>query len=314
LDHQHVFRFLVDQLAADRNCVLVTVLSVEGSAMRGPGTHMAVCEDRSFAGSLSGGCIENAVVAEACDALRQGEPRVVRFGSGSPYLDIRLPCGGGLDLHFQPLSNDALARQCQTAIRERQPFSIAIEAGVAKFAKGGRTSSFDPDKGTASFGHWPGLRLVLVGHAAAMVSLARLARSMDIEVLALSPDERLIAQLQSQNCPVGKLLHTADSTLLRSDPWTAVAFLFHDHEWENALIRAVLALPHFYIGAMGGRQAHAVRCEALEADGAAAKAIQTIHAPIGLFHSSRDPDTLALSILAEIISEYHASDFETALG
>jgi xanthine dehydrogenase accessory factor len=314
MDHQHVFQFLVDQIATGRSCVLVTVLSVEGSAMRGPGTHMAVCEDRSFAGSLSGGCIENAVVAEACDALQQGAPRVVRFGSGSPYLDIRLPCGGGLDLHFQPLSDGALARQCHAAIAARQPFSIAIEDGVARFAKGWRNSAFDPDMGTSSFGHWPGLRLVLVGHAAAMVSLARLARSMDIEVLALSPDDRLIAQLKSQNCPVGKLMHTADSTFLKSDPWTAIAFLFHDHEWENALIRAVLALPHFYIGAMGGRQAHAVRCEALKAVGVAATAIQTIHAPIGMFHSSRDPDTLALSILAEIISEYHASDFETVLG
>lgn len=62
--------------------------------MRNPGTIMGVAQDGSFAGSLSGGCIENAVVAEALEALKEDAPRMVRFGAGSPYLDIKLPCGG----------------------------------------------------------------------------------------------------------------------------------------------------------------------------------------------------------------------------
>ena len=78
--------------------------------MRNPGTIMGVAEDGSFAGSLSGGCIENAVVAEALEVLKKAKSRIVRFGAGSPYLDIRLPCGGGLDLLFQPLEDGSLAR------------------------------------------------------------------------------------------------------------------------------------------------------------------------------------------------------------
>ena len=78
MDQGRVFAFLKERQAAGRRCVLVTVLSVEGSSMRNPGTHMGVCEDGTFAGSLSGGCIENAVVAEALEAHRAGAPRVVR--------------------------------------------------------------------------------------------------------------------------------------------------------------------------------------------------------------------------------------------
>ena len=65
---------------------------------------------------------------------------------------------------------------------------------------------------------------------------------------------------------------------------------------------------------MGGRRAHAARCAALNALGVSAAAIASIRAPIGLFHSSRDPDTLALSTLAEIVRAYQAADFGAALG
>ena len=93
---------------------LVTVGAVEGSSMRNPGTIMGVAADGTWEGSLSGGCIEKAVVAEALDMLKEGTPRVVRFGAGSPYIDIKLPCGGGLDLHFAPLKDAEFAYPFRT--------------------------------------------------------------------------------------------------------------------------------------------------------------------------------------------------------
>ena len=98
MDTRIVCQFLAVVASRGQRTVLVTVGSVEGSSMRNPGTIMGVAEDGSFAGSLSGGCIENAVVSEALEVLKEGSARVVRFGSGSPYLDIKLPCGGGLAL------------------------------------------------------------------------------------------------------------------------------------------------------------------------------------------------------------------------
>ena len=124
MDQRRIFRFLAERIGAGDACVLVTVLAVEGSAMRNPGTHMAVAADGSFVGSLSGGCIENAVVAEALGALKLRTARTVRFGEGSPYLDIRLPCGGGLDIHFQPLADGALPGACLAAIAARQPAAV----------------------------------------------------------------------------------------------------------------------------------------------------------------------------------------------
>ena len=71
-------------------------------------------------------------------------------------------------------------------------------------------------------------------------------------------------------------------------------------------------MPHFYFGAMGGKRAHAFRSEALLARGITQDQLDKIRAPIGLFHSSRDPHTLALSTLGEIVSTYEATSWDVA--
>lgn len=314
MDSPRVFRFLAGKLGQGQHCVLVTVLAVEGSSMRNPGTHMGVCEDGSFNGSLSGGCIENAVVAEALAALDEGAPRIVRFGAGSPYLDIRLPCGGGLDIHFQPLADTALVEASLAAVAARRPFSIAITPDGATFEAAWASPAFDFASGCGRFGHWPQPRLVLVGHGAGVSALARLSRTMDLEVEVLSPDGDLVAALAGEGLAASQLTRTTETDGLHGDHWTAFVFLFHDHDWELALMQRALALPHFYFGAMGGRRAHALRCEALAQAGMTERQVASIHAPIGMFHSSRDPDTLALSALAEIVKAYQDTPFEAGLG
>lgn len=314
MDLHKVCLFLSQAQLRGQETVLVTVGAVEGSSMRNPGTIMGVASDGSYAGSLSGGCIENAVVGEALDVLKQGAPRVVRFGAGSPYLDIRLPCGGGLDLGFHPLGQSDLAAACLAAIRQRTPFSIVTGPDGAAHIAEWRAPRFDPATGASSFGHWPAPLLQIIGHGAGVEALAGLAYTFGCGTRILTPDERIITTLQQQGIAATHFRRTGQTDLLQSDPWTATIFLFHDHDWEIELMARALGQPHFYLGAMGGRKAHAFRSEALSARGVGADAIATIRAPIGLFHSSRDPHTLALSTLGEVIRTYEATDFEAALG
>jgi xanthine dehydrogenase accessory factor len=294
---------------------MVTVCAVEGSSMRNPGTIMGVAADGSFEGSLSGGCIENAVVAEALDTLKAGQARVVRFGAGSPYLDIKLPCGGGLDLHFCPLDHDkevpglALGR-----IRGRTPFSIRVGPEGAELVEGWHKPQFDAQQGRGFFGHWPAPQLQIIGHGAGVESLARFGRLIGCWTHVLTPDERIRASLEQDAIAAGILKRRTQTDVLLSDPWTAFVFLFHDHDWEIDLMERALELPHFYLGAMGGRKAHAMRCEALGTRGVSHEKLDTIRAPIGVFHSSRDPQTLALSTLAEVIRTYQDTDFEALCG
>ncbi len=302
-----VFRFIAEAERAGQRCVLVTVVAVAGASTRSPGANLAVSEDGRFAGSISGGCVEAAVVAEALDVLNAGKPRQVRFGAGSPYLDIRLPCGGGVDLMFSPLDSGTFGAQALDLLDRRQALRISLPfAGSAEVAvtEGGFSVSADAEGVRVT--HIPPLRLALIGHGATVDALAILAGASAADVVILSPDSDQIARAHERG-DAGELL-TMPSMVpdFRSDAWTGLAFLFHDHDWEPRLMARMLDQDAFFIGAMGSRKTHADRIEALRALGAAPAAIDRIVAPIGIIPSMRDPETLAVSILAQVIAAYNA--------
>ena len=88
----------------DKQIVLARVVDLEGSGPREPGASMAVNEDGEVAGSVSGGCVEGAVVTEALDILSSGERKVVTFGySDDEAYAVGLTCGGTIHLYIEPL-------------------------------------------------------------------------------------------------------------------------------------------------------------------------------------------------------------------
>ncbi len=261
--------------------VLVTLTGIEGSSSRSIGTQMAVLADGRSVGSFSGGCVERAIVAEAMDVLAAGCARTVRYGIGSPYIDVRLPCGGGIDLLFVPRPDPALVAVALARIDRREPAQIRLGDHVQDYA--------------------PGLRLIALGHGEDLVALVRLARAYGIEVSAHAPmqdgglDEGIQPMVTRMQFPA-----------LSVDPWTAIVFLFHDRDWEEFLLPQALALPAFYHGAVGSRRTHRTRIEALREQGVPASCIDALRGTIGLIPGTRNPATLALSILAELVQDYEA--------
>jgi xanthine dehydrogenase accessory factor len=101
-------RELLDDLdrwrRAGRRVALARVVDVEGSGPRAQGAAMAVNEDGEVSGSVSGGCVEGAVVSEALDVLRSGDRKVVTFGySDDEAFAVGLTCGGTIHLFVEPL-------------------------------------------------------------------------------------------------------------------------------------------------------------------------------------------------------------------
>jgi xanthine dehydrogenase accessory factor len=88
----------------DKRVALARVVDVEGSGPRLPGAAMAVSEDGEVAGSVSGGCVEGAVVTEALQIIESGERKVVTFGySDDEAFAVGLTCGGTIHLFIEPL-------------------------------------------------------------------------------------------------------------------------------------------------------------------------------------------------------------------
>jgi xanthine dehydrogenase accessory factor len=120
----------------------------------------------------------------------------------------------------------------------------------------------------------------------------------------LTPDQRLIAAGERLGACTELLSTAGPSPALVADPWSAVVFLFHDHAWEPSLLEQVITQPRFFIGAMGSSRTHANRLEQLRERGVPEEPLARITAPLGLIPSARDPMTLALSALAQVVDRY----------
>ncbi len=113
--------------ASGRRIALARVVDIEGSGPRLPGAAMAVAEDGEVAGSVSGGCVEGAVVSEALDVLATGERRLVTFGySDDEAFAVGLTCGGTVHLFIEPFeADDPVFLAWRAAVVDSRPVAIA---------------------------------------------------------------------------------------------------------------------------------------------------------------------------------------------
>lgn len=303
-----IFSFLQSKADANQKTVLITLIAVTGASTRNPGTHMAVSQDGSSTGSFSGGCVEAAVVAEALDVMQGGKPREIRFGAGSPYLDIRLPCGGSIDLLFTPIMDSGPVPDIFDRIRNREPLTIMLDSEAVDIrceAQGAHKIPVERAGSQILVHHMPAAKITILGHGPSVESLVKLSASYGIDCAILSPDPVVVEQVQGLASTADLLKTPEANALLDPDPWTACIFYFHDHDWEARLMKQALASPAFYVGAMGSRKTHALRQKYLEDIGVSGTELARMAAPIGLIPSTRDPSTLALSTLAEVVEIYH---------
>lgn len=284
---------LADPLGAlVSGAVLAVLTGVEGPHYRRPGTVMAFLPDGRRVGQITSGCIEGDLALHAAEAAASGRSRRLRYGEGSPFVDLRLPCGGGIDIALVPLEDVSGVRAALDLRAARLPARLLI----------------DPDRATARLtdAEAPGaiilplrppLRIEVAGSGVEAATFAALAHAAGYPVRLLSPDEATLAAAQARGVearPLGPLV---------ADAWTAVVLFFHDHEIEPPLIAEALSGPAFYIGAQGSLRAHTLRRAALAELGVAEAEMARLRGPIGVIRSARDPKVLALSVLAEIVAE-----------
>ena len=251
---------------------LCTIVGIEGSFSRRLGAQLAVHPDGSVTGSLADGCLEAELAREV---LAGGERRVIRYGAGSPKIDFRLPCGGGLDILIDPAPDHGALAEVASRLDRREEARLALPApsllGTRRFV--------------------PQLRLVLFGEGPELAAMAHLGRASGMAVETHGRDDGDLSLGQAPD-------H------LSADRWTAIVLLFHDHEWERAILQWALTTPAFMIGAQGGAPARASREADLVALGFAPEQVTRIASPLGTVMHSREPLGLALSALASISGEY----------
>ncbi len=302
---QPVFGLNVDPidaiLARDGDAVLAVITGVEGPSYRPVGATMAVFPDRHRVGTLSSGCIENDIALHALEALQTGRPAAVRYGRGSPYMDIRLPCGGGLDILLVPRPDRGTLHRLAERRRQRIPCTLRIaqDDGAMALEEEGETGW---DGRVFRLRLIPEIRFLVFGKGPEAGTFAALVQAAGYPNVLLSPDDETLEHGAATGCATRALTAKAFPADLAVDPRTAIVLFFHDHDWEPPILVDALTSPAFYIGAQGSRMARETRNLELETLGIDPAALSRLRGPIGLLRSARDARTLAISVLAEVLS------------
>ncbi len=299
---------------------LATVLETWGSAPRPAGSQLAVAADGRMAGSVSGGCVEGAVIAEAADALASGRPKLLEFGvSDDEAFSAGLACGGRIRVLLEPIGagagipGDLLARL--TKIRsQRSPaaFCVNIRTWERRLAAAG-DPQLDPavsrrlaaDR-SGMEGQWfvgvhnPPLRLIVVGGVHIAQPLMKMARLAGYDPVLVDPRS---AFASSERFPGETILPEWPDEVIPSlspDTRTAVVTLTHDPKIDDAAILAALPTEAFYIGCLGSVRTHAGRRVRLAREGVGESDLDRLHAPVGLDIGAATPSEIAVAILAEV--------------
>lgn len=267
------------RLVAECGGALCTIVGIDGTYSRKVGSQLAIGPDGLFAGDLADGCLEAELASQFRLMGDNKQAVILRYGSGSPYMDFRLPCGAGVDILLDPVPDRAAIVNAIDQLDRRECAFVPM-----------------PTKAKAQLDGLlmlPRLKILILGAGAEVERMETLGKSFGALVETLKPGNRLgLGRVPDQ---------------VQLDRHTAVIVLFHDHEWEEALLPWALTSDAFYVGAIGGQRTRTNRLLMLERSGLRLDQIARLRAPVGLIPHSRDPNTLALSILAEIVESFEAT-------
>ncbi len=301
-------RVLGDALAWRRDghaVTLVTVVETWGSAPRPPGALLAVRDDGVVSGSVSGGCVEDDLIARVKAGERNGAPSMIAYGvSKEEAARFGLPCGGTLRLVQEPLRDTGWVEQvlARTATHELVARTLTLASGAVTLAAAPREARmhFDGIVLTTLFG--PKWRLLLVGAGQLSQAVAQIAQLIDFEVLVCDPREEYsntIAATGARHLP-----GMPDDVVreLRPDAHTAVVALTHDPKLDDLALLEALRSDAFYVGALGSSRNQAKRKQRLAEHFELTEAeLARLHGPVGLRIAARTPAEIAVSIVAQIV-------------
>ncbi|MFY0623920.1 MAG: XdhC family protein [Pelagimonas sp.] len=303
----------LDWHRAGVGAVLATVIETWGSAPRRVGSQLVISGDGQIEGSVSGGCVEGAVIMEALEALEETTARELEFGvSDDDAFAVGLACGGTIRVLLEPigsvLSAEVLA-DLVAARSARRPvaYVVDLDTGERRLDLSGHEdrfrmdrSGFEENSRTFVAIHNPPLRLVVVGAVHITQALLPMARIAGYDPLVIDPRE---AFASSDRFPGETLVHDWPDEAVEAhglDSRTALVLLTHDPKLDDPALHAALRSDCFYIGALGSKRTHAKREARLTEAGFTAGEIARIHGPIGLDIGASGPPEIAVSILSEM--------------
>ncbi len=327
-------------LMSGQSVALATVIKTWGSSPRPAGAGMAVTNAGEIAGSVSGGCVESAVIDTAMRVLETNQPERLHFGVGDDQAwEVGLSCGGEIDVFIRQFDQASL-EIWKNAISELNSVSVALVLEGNESYQGadliiGNSGRMNNDlsqetitKLTDLAGNekvvgihkietpeikeiflqkiQPSPVLILVGGVHIAIPLASVASTVGFEVIVVDP--RKLFSTEDRFPDIKLLLAEWPDSAFQKITITessAIVMLTHDPKIDDPALKIALNSPAFYVGALGSRKTHQKRLDRLQSAGLSLSMLDKIHAPVGLDLGGRTPPEIALGIMAEILQVWY---------
>jgi len=305
---------------------LATVIKTWRSAPRSEGAAMMVSRAETMIGSVSGGCVESAVVKDAQQLLKGGQSKRLSFGvSDEDAWSVGLSCGGQIDVWLEVVSDNPLWRKLIELVQSNEGCVLITGLENKQRKSLYRTDSvvgdqvderllntikiaYDQHKTQIADGFFLNVfpaksRLIIIGAAHVSLDLIRLAHMYHFETIIIDP-RGIFTDDNRFNIKPDQIFKEWPAEILPSlklNADTYVVVLTHDPKIDDQALQIVLKSEAAYVGALGSRKTHAKRTARLKEAGLSEEQVDRIHGPVGVSINARQPAEIALSIMAQII-------------
>ena len=304
---------------------IATVVETWGSAPRRVGAQLIVSGDGHMEGSVSGGCVEGAVVLEAIASLEDGKTRVLEYGvSDDEAFAVGLACGGKMRVLVEPVGKQMpqkLLKELVYAIARDQ--SVIYEINIKTMQRRlvyneyddrvrKDRSGFKDDEITFLNVYSPKLKIDIVGAVHIAQALVPIAKVAGFSPRIIDPRESFANSERFGSIEISNDFPDVALTKAKPNYRTAVILLTHDPKLDDPALHIALKSEAFYIGALGSKKTHKQRKDRLKNAGFTQKQIDRIHGPIGLNIGASSPEEIAISIISEVIATLRIANHSKA--
>lgn len=294
-----------------QHAVLVTVVRTWGSSPRPIGSIMALSQDGSVVGSVSGGCIEDDLIAQYSGgklaALDAGKPpMLIKYGiTADEAHRFGLPCGGTIELLLEfnpdPALLGALIRQLEQGKLVRR--AVELDTGKVTLEATSAPAELEIDHNTLTNTFGPEYRMLLIGAGQLTEYLTTMALFNGFAVTVCDPREEYRRGWSVPNVSVVTGMPDDVVNAFKPDARTCIIALTHDPKLDDLALLEALHSPAFYVGAIGSRKNNrARRARMIEHFNETEQSLSKLRGPIGIYIGSKTPSEIAVSVMAEVIA------------
>ena len=317
-----VLRTLRNWRVAGKRALLATVVRTWGSSPRPVGSIMALCEDGSVVGSVSGGCIEDDLIYKHTQAYAQGggvgsgvggdhhmpsgAPRFIKYGiTADEAHQFGLPCGGTLELLLEFDPDAASLTDLVRALEGGQLVqrTVHLSDGVVTLQPSAKPEDLSVSQVELVNTFGPEFRMLLIGAGQLTEYLATMALFSGFAVTVCDPREEYRGAWQVANVAVSSDMPDDVVTAFKPDRRSCVVALTHDPKLDDLALLEALKTEAFYVGAIGSRRNNDARKQRMiEHFEQTTESLIPLRGPIGIYIGSKTPPEIAVSIMAEILA------------